>query len=54
MKGYSTKACADFLSTDYGLTSAGVVIFTLGMDVFFARFFLKNMREDEARMNDKR
>lgn len=48
------KAWADFFSTDYGLMSAGVIAFTLGMGVFFVRFFLKHMREDEARMNDKR
>lgn len=33
-------------STDYGLLSLGVILFTLGMAVFFIRFFLKNMERD--------
>ena len=43
------KAWTDFFSTDYGLMSAAVIVFMLGMAVFFVRFFLKNMHEDEAR-----
>ena len=35
-------------STDYGLLSLGVILFTLGMAVFFIRFFLKNMERDAA------
>jgi hypothetical protein len=42
-------AIRDFFSTDYGLMSAGVIVFMLGMGVFFARFFITHMREDEAR-----
>ena len=41
-------ALRDFFSTDYGLMSAVVIAITLGMGVFYARFFLKHMREDEA------
>lgn len=43
------KAWTDFFSTDYGLMSAVVIAITIGMAVFFVRFFLKNMNEDEAR-----
>ena len=43
------KAWTDFFSTDYGLMSAAVIVFMLGMAVFFVRFFLKNMNEDGAR-----
>ena len=39
----------DFFPTDYGLLSAGMIVFMLGMAVFFVRFFLKHMHEDEAR-----
>ncbi len=41
-------ALKDFLTTDYGLMSLVVIAFMLGMGVFFARFFLRHMREDEA------
>ena len=40
-------ALQDFLTTDYGLMSLAVIAFTLGMGVFFARYFMKHMREDE-------
>ncbi len=43
------KALTDFFSTDYGLLSAAVIAITLGMAVFFIRFFVSHMREDEAR-----
>jgi uncharacterized membrane-anchored protein len=42
-------AIKDFFSTDYGLMSAAVLAFILGMAVFFVRFFLTQMREDEAK-----
>ncbi len=41
-------ALIDFFSTDYGLMSAAVIAVTLGMGVFFTRFFLSHMRADEA------
>ncbi|MFO1329303.1 MAG: DUF3149 domain-containing protein [Rubrivivax sp.] len=41
-------ALRDFFSTDYGLMSAAVIAITLGMGVFYTRYFLKHMREDEA------
>ncbi len=43
------RAIQDFLSTDYGLMSAAVIVITLGMGAFFTRFFISHMREDEAR-----
>ncbi len=42
-------ALVDFFSTDYGLMSAGVIAFMLGMGVFFVRFFVSHMHEDEQR-----
>lgn len=41
-------ALQDFLTTDYGLMSLTVIAITLGMGVFFARYFLRHMREDEV------
>jgi Na+-transporting methylmalonyl-CoA/oxaloacetate decarboxylase gamma subunit len=41
-------ALKDFVSTDYGLMSLGVIVFMLGMGAFFVRFFLKHMEADEA------
>jgi uncharacterized membrane-anchored protein len=43
------QAWTDFFSTDYGLMSAAVLAITIGMAVFFVRFFVRNMNEDEAR-----
>jgi hypothetical protein len=43
------RALADFFSTDYGLMSAAVILFMLGMGAFYVRYFLKHMHEDEAR-----
>jgi len=42
-------ALQDFFSTDYGLLSAAVIAITLGMGVFYVRFFVKHMQQDEAR-----
>lgn len=39
-------ALMDFFSTDYGLMSAAVIAVTLGMGVFYARYFARHMRED--------
>lgn len=43
------KALMDFVTTDYGLLSAAVIVGVVGMGVFYIRFFLRNMRADEAR-----
>ncbi|NTV86421.1 MAG: DUF3149 domain-containing protein [Burkholderiaceae bacterium] len=40
------KLLSDLFSTDYGLLSIGSIIITLGMGVFFYRFFTKKMDED--------
>ena len=42
-------ALRDFFTTDYGLLSAAVIAFTLGMGVFYARFILRHIREDTER-----
>lgn len=42
------KAVVDLFSTDYGLFSVGVIVFTIGMGVFFYRYFVRKMNEDEA------
>jgi hypothetical protein len=42
-------ALRDFFTTDYGLLSAAVIAFTLGMGVFYYRYIMNHMREDEAK-----
>jgi hypothetical protein len=42
------RALQDFLSTDYGLMSLAVIVFTLGMGAFYVRYFIQHMRQDEA------
>lgn len=44
----SMKLFNDLISTDYGLMSLAVIVITLGMSVFFARYFSRKMRESEA------
>jgi hypothetical protein len=39
-------ALRDFFTTDYGLLSAAVIAITLGMGVFYARYFARHIRED--------
>jgi Protein of unknown function (DUF3149) len=41
-------ALRDFLTTDYGLMSAAVIAFTLGMGVFFQRYIARHIKEDTA------
>jgi hypothetical protein len=41
-------ALKDLFTSDVGLLSAGVIAFMLGMGVFFVRFFLRHMHDDEA------
>lgn len=38
---------SNLLSTDYGLTSLAVIVFILGMSVFFYSFIKHKMVEDE-------
>lgn len=40
-------------STDYGLMSLFVILFMLGMAVFFIRFFIRNMERDEQKASKK-
>jgi hypothetical protein len=42
-------ALKDLFTTDVGLMSAAGIVFMLGMAVFFVRYFLRHMQEDEAR-----
>lgn len=42
-------ALMDLLTTDYGLMSLAVIVFTLVMGAFFSRYFARHMREDCAR-----
>ncbi len=41
-------ALRDFLSTDYGLMSAAVIAFMLGMAAFFVRYISRHIKEDAA------
>lgn len=36
------------LTSDIGLMSLFVIVFVIGMSVFFMQYFSKRMREDEA------
>jgi uncharacterized membrane-anchored protein len=47
-------AFRDFFSTDYGLFSAAVIAVMLGMGVFYVRYFIRHMHEDEARERAQR
>lgn len=46
-------AWQELLRTDIGLFSLFVIVFILGMAVWFARFYIKKMHEDEARMKQQ-
>ena len=39
-------ALRDFLTTDYGLLSAAVIAFTLGMGFWYGSYFKRKMNED--------
>jgi Protein of unknown function (DUF3149) len=43
---YTMHALRDFFSTDYGLMSAAVIAFTLGMGIFFARYMARHIKQD--------
>lgn len=43
------RILSDLFSSDVGLMSIGGIAFMLGMGVFFVRYFLTHMHEDEAR-----
>jgi hypothetical protein len=42
-------ALKDLFTSDVGLMSVTGIAFMLGMAVFFVRYFLRHMHEDEAR-----
>ena len=39
----------DLFTTDYGLMSAGVIVFIIGMSIFLTRFVRRHMEEDARR-----
>jgi len=43
------KLFNDLISTDYGLMSLAVIVVTIGMAIWFKRFFSAKMAEDAAR-----
>jgi hypothetical protein len=43
------QALKELFTTDVGLMCVGGIAFMLGMAVFFVRYFIRHMREDEAR-----
>ncbi len=47
-------ALKDLFTSDVGLMSAAGIAFMLGMAVFYIRFFLRHMREDEARQRSSK
>lgn len=44
------KALVDLFSTDYGLFSIGVILFMIGMAIWFYRFFSRKI-DESARKN---
>jgi hypothetical protein len=47
-------ALKDLFTTDVGLMSAAGMAFMLGMGVFYVRYFLRHMDEDERRAKSRR
>jgi hypothetical protein len=43
------RLLTELVSTDVGLMSAAGLLFMIGMGVFYLRYFLKHMHEDEVR-----
>lgn len=43
----------DLFTSDIGIMSAAGIVFMLGMAVFFVRFFIGHMHEDEARASKR-
>ena len=46
-------AWQELLKTDIGLFSLFVIVFILGMAVWFVRYFSRKIREEEAQMKRK-
>lgn len=45
------KLWSTLFSTDYGLMSIGVILFIIGMAIFFILYFLKNLKDEETGTN---
>jgi hypothetical protein len=43
------QALKDLFTSDVGLMSLAGLAFMLGMGVFYIRYFLRHMKEDEAK-----
>jgi hypothetical protein len=49
IKGDGTmRLFSELMTTDAGLMSAAGILFMLGMVVFYFRFFMKHMHDDEV------
>jgi hypothetical protein len=46
---FEMRALTELFSSDVGLMSMAVIVITLGMGVYYVRYFLKHMREDGER-----
>jgi hypothetical protein len=46
------KLLSNLLSTDYGLLSIAVIVFVLGMCVWFALYFKRHMDEDAKKAGE--
>jgi hypothetical protein len=47
------QALKELVTSDVGLLSLGGIVFMLGMAVFFVRYFLRHMHEDEAKLRNR-
>lgn len=43
------RALTELFTTDVGLLSMGSMAFMVGMGIFYLRYFVKHMHEDEAK-----
>jgi hypothetical protein len=53
-KESAMHALKDLFTSDVGLMSISGIVFMLGMGVFYVRYFLKHMKEDEQRAAAKK
>jgi hypothetical protein len=44
------RLLSELMTTDVGLMSAAGILFMIGMGVFYLRYFMKHMHDDEARI----
>lgn len=47
------QALKILFTSDVGLLSLAVIVFTLGMGGYYLRYFLRHMRDDEARLRQR-